>query len=167
MRPKLILLAILLATSSALARAALPELADKIVADQPIGCGTFKWMMEEIYRIKLWSAAQPFDIAEPYALSITYNRSLDAHQIAEKSLELMGKLAPGSEAELSEKYLPALITALHAVKRGDRITALFTPPEATIFYYNGEQTAVIQGRDFMQLLAVYGSRQRRLIQLCA
>ncbi len=132
MRLKLILLASLLVASPA--RAALPELADKIAADQPIGCGTFKWMLEEIYRIKLWSTAQPFDMAEPYALSITYNRSLDARQIAEKSLELMGKLAPGSEAELSEKYQPALITALHDVQRGDRITALFTPPETTTFF---------------------------------
>jgi Chalcone isomerase-like len=109
-----------------------------------VGTGELRFFGFKIYDAHLWTPKagglewqkDPSKIlGQAFALDLRYARSLKGEEIAERSLGEIRRLGLGS-AEEQERWLTEMKKIFPNVVRGDRITGVFQPGEATRFYFN-------------------------------
>lgn len=99
---------------------------------QQVGQGVFKRFGWSIYEARLYSAGGQFDSAKPYALSLTYERTIAGDRLVQASLDEMRKL--GAPVDERPEWAAELSRVLPSVSKGVTLTGVYRPGEGAIFY---------------------------------
>lgn len=153
-----ILLGLLAATSalaplSLWAQGAVPlpaEVAAELPSAVPLKSARLRFFGLNVYDSRLYvpSGFQPGAFARsPFALELSYLRSLSGKSIAERSLKEMMRASP-LPADVQTRWLTAMEQAFPDVKAGDRITGMHTPGVGVRFWFNGQPRATIADSEF-------------------
>jgi Chalcone isomerase-like len=108
------------------------------------GSGKLTWWGLEIYDASFYRAG---NLNSPeFALDLRYQKSFTGVSIANRTIEEMKKLGvPDVQATLWGKELAGF---LPNVEPGQALTAIYTPKQGTLFYFDGKQIAQVKGIDF-------------------
>jgi Chalcone isomerase-like len=106
---------------------------------RPLGGGRLTWFGLHVYDAQLFvprafDAANP--AAQPFALELTYARSLDGRAIAERSRDEIARLSLGSDVQRT-RWLADMTAIFPDVKPGQRLAGIYRPGSGTRFYLNG------------------------------
>lgn len=129
------------------------ELLTELPGARAMGAGTLRFLGLEIYAARLWVQAGFSAGAyaqSPFALELTYHRSLSGRLIAERSLKEMQRQGPWSAAQEST-WLQAMVQAFPDVQNGDRLTGLHTPGAGARFWFNARPRAAVRDTDFSRV----------------
>ena len=135
MRKILISLLLCLSTVGVLAA---PVFTTLLPGAQQVGQGVFKRFGWSIYEARLYAVAGRFDVAQPYALSLTYERTIAGDRLVQSSLDEMRKL--GKPVDQHPEWAAELARVLPSVTKGVTLTGVHRPGEGATFY---EQDKVI------------------------
>jgi Chalcone isomerase-like len=128
------------------ANAAPAEVAKTIARATPYGEGKLQRLVITAYKASLWTDAEKWSYAAPFALSITYNMGFTKDELVDRTIS---EMADQSEAPApAEGYRTLLNKAFTDVKDGDRFTALMTAKKTVRFYHNGKLTSEIADATF-------------------
>ena len=134
-----------------LAQTALPkEVAAELPAPAYSGAARLRFFGFDVYDSKLWvtNGFKAADYAQhPFALELSYLRSLSGTAIAERSIKEMRRVGNIS-AEQESRWLKAMQDAFPDVKAGDRIVGLHTPGVGARFWYNGQSRPAVADAEF-------------------
>lgn len=105
-----------------------------------VGSGELRMFGFSVYHADFWSgAATPGELEEgkaPFALELTYRRSISRDQLVKASLKEIKRLHSGdTSAEPLEQWRQEMLLAFVDVQAGDRITGVFLPGEGARFYF--------------------------------
>ena len=135
MRKFLISALIGLTLSSALAAGVFTPL---LPGAQQVGQGVFKRFGWSIYEARLYAPGGSFDPTKPYALSLTYERTIAGDRLVQASLDEMRKL--GAPVDERPEWRTALSQVLPSVSKGVTLTGVYRPGEGAIFYQQDKET---------------------------
>ncbi len=122
----------LLLSLSAVSLSAAPIFTSALPGAQQVGQGVFKRFGWSIYEARLYAIAGRFDAAQPYALSLTYERTIAGDRLVQSSLDEMRKL--GKPVEQHPEWAAELSRVLPSVTKGVTLTGVYRPGEGAIFY---------------------------------
>lgn len=113
------------------------------------GQGEFHMYGFDIYEAKLWGPCLSAPLDAPFALQLTYHRTISRRKIVESSLEEMKRLAvsPVSGATL-ERWGALMERAFVDVKSGDSLTGVYMPDKGVKFFMNARLTVEINDAKF-------------------
>ena len=143
------------ALTSAAKEPTLPSLIPKEIAnsfDSPrrFGASRLRFMAWDVYDIALWTGPD-FEssnfIKFPFALELTYLRSIKGIDIANQSIKEMQRLGPMSKSQESQ-WLLSMQSAFPNVQSGDRLCGLHQPGQRTRFFHNGTLRTEIEDAAF-------------------
>ena len=108
------------------------------------GSGKLTWWGLDIYDAALYRAG---NLNSPeFALDLRYQKSFTGISIANRTTEEMKKMGVSEmQAVLWGKELASF---LPNVESGQALTAIYTPKQGTLFYFDGKQIAQVKGADF-------------------
>ncbi|HTJ96053.1 MAG TPA: chalcone isomerase family protein [Rhodocyclaceae bacterium] len=106
------------------------------------GSGEMRWFGFSIYNARLWRSGDSWQRDAPYALELTYSRSISAEQLVSVSLEEIERLGEKDEARL-QQWRKALGQVFPSVREGDVIIGLHEPGRGARFFYNGRANGSI------------------------
>lgn len=128
-------------------------LASRYQTLKPLGQGELRFLGLKIYNAKLYaeqpSASQTRTAlyGQPFALRLTYARSLKGLDIAKRSekemARLMGRDLPQPWAEALQRLFPD-------VQAGDEITGIHLPQKGARFYLNGRLIGTLENLELSQ-----------------
>jgi hypothetical protein len=149
---RLALAAALWLPAAAGANAGPPEVAQALPEARLVGDSRLRFLIFQVYDIRLWSPASGADIARrwdqvPLALEIAYALALDGGRIAERSLEEMRRQGP-IPAERERRWLAHLKRLIPDVEPGDRVTGVQQPGVGLRIYLNGVLRGEVLDPDF-------------------
>ena len=100
-----------------------------------IGGGELRLFGFRIYNARLWSPQQPFTVDAPFALELTYHRTISRDDLVAASLKEIRRLNGSAvdEAQLARWRLE-MLRAFVDVKPGERITGVHLPGQGARFY---------------------------------
>jgi hypothetical protein len=132
-----------LALLTAEARANPPEVNEAIPGAEQVGQARYQYMVWAVFDAVLWSDDGVFAWERPFALSLTYRRSISARALAEQTRIEMQARGAGDAQSLAP--LGARLTRCFAdVSAGDRITAISLGANRARLYYNGAPTCTLE-----------------------
>lgn len=99
---------------------------------QQVGQGVFKRFGWSIYEARLYATAGRFDVTKPYALSLTYERTIAGDRLVQSSLDEMRKL--GKPVDQHPEWAAELSRVLPSVSKGVTLTGVYRPGEGAVFY---------------------------------
>jgi hypothetical protein len=106
---------------------------------QQIGQGELSLFGFRVYSARLLSQSRPFNMEQPFALQLTYHRSISRDDLVEVSLEEISRLSPGAiSAQQLSQWQTEMQQAFVDVEPGMQITGVFVPERGCLFYV-GEQ----------------------------
>lgn len=143
----LVLLAVLVLASPAFAAARPSELQGIAKSAQPYGHARLTRYFFHVYDVELWTDAREWSYESSFALTVTYAMSFSAQDLAASTLEEVRHVTEVSAQE-EKRFGVYLARAYVPVKSGDRISALYTPPDKVSFYLNGDMTTSIEDKEF-------------------
>ncbi len=106
-----------------------------------VGRGQFSRFGFRVYEARLWAPSGHYVPHLPYALSLTYQRSIDGARIVQASLDEMAKL--GVPIGAHPQWRDQLARVLPDVAPGDTLTGVYQPGEGAVFYHQGKTTGRI------------------------
>ena len=128
-----------------------PELIGLIDAERPIGSVDVSLLFFDLYRANMWTPGdRPFDWSAPFALSLTYERSFSAEDLASSSIDEIARIARADEASFAALEAP-LKACFADVDEGDRITGVSLSPDQGRFFVNARKSCDIVYPDFSRL----------------
>lgn len=133
-------LILLLFTWSALA---MPEL-------KTVGEGSYKYLFWQLYDARLATADGKFagyEQSRPVLLELTYKRNISRQQFIDATVDEWEKLGLTSE-EQQQQWALQLQSLWQDVKQGDRLAALLLNDGSVQFYFNGNETGVLNDTAF-------------------
>ncbi|WP_157670647.1 chalcone isomerase family protein [Chitinibacter sp. GC72] len=117
-----------------------------------IGSGDLRWFGLKIYTARLWSEQSRFDPAAPaapFALELTYHRSISREQFVKTSLDeitrLFGNRYPAATLKRWEAEMQRAFTD---VKEGDQLIGVYLPNAGCRFYSRSQLLAEIRDPEF-------------------
>lgn len=135
-----VLVALMLALAASV-HARLPPLPDA-GPWQLQGSGEMRWFGFAIYGAKLWRSGEQWRSDLPYALELTYRRSISAEQLVSTSIDEIARLGERDEQRLRQ-WRSALAQVFPAVREGDTIVGLHEPGRGARFFHNGKPSGRI------------------------
>ncbi len=119
-------------------------------AAQLAGEARLTWFGLHVYDARLFvppdfNAADPS--AQPFALELTYARSLDGKAIAETSRDEIARLGFGNEVS-RQKWFEAMVRIFPDVDKGLRIAGVNLPGRGVRFLVNGQERGSIDDTEF-------------------
>lgn len=145
---KIICLLILLLPAISLAYDKPAEIKDKFTAEKPYGEGTLHFMLLHVYDTSLWTDAKTFSYEHPFALSITYRMNFSKEELTDRSLKEI-KHAHNLPDETLARYKKIFLEIYPNVKKGDRITAVYTAKKEVELYHNGALYGTAKDKEFV------------------
>lgn len=133
--------------AAAPASASPTEVARAIPNAQKVGEARYQLLAIPLFEAELYTANGDFSWAQPFALSLTYERSIRAASLVNRTMLEMSERGAGSVESLSALRSP-LMACFADVERGDRITGVSTGPNTATFYHNGAQSCTIAWPNF-------------------
>ena len=114
-----------------------------------VGSGDFSWFGFSVYNAKLWSPAQLVDFSQPFALELTYRRTISRETLVDTSLDEIRRInGQPLDREQQAEWTQQMSQAFVDVKDGTRITGVFLPGEGCRFYVDGKLQHVIDDQEF-------------------
>jgi hypothetical protein len=108
---------------------------------QKIGEGQLRRWGFLVYDATLWSTTGQFEPNQPFALSLTYARSISRDQIVDASLDQMREL--GIDVDQHPDWAQALRKVFVGVNEGDTLTGVHVPGEGAVFFAGDRLTGRI------------------------
>jgi len=108
---------------------------------QKVGEGQLRRWGFLVYDATLWSTTGRFEPDQPFALSLTYARSISRDQIVEASLDQMREL--GVDVDQHPEWAQALREVFVDVNEGDTLTGVHRPGEGAVFFEGDRLTGQI------------------------
>jgi len=108
---------------------------------QKIGEGQLRRWGFLVYDATLWSTTGRFEPDQPFALSLTYARSISRDQIVDASLDQMREL--GVDVDQHPEWAQALREVFVDVNEGDTLTGVHRPGEGAVFFAGDRLTGQI------------------------
>lgn len=112
-----------------------------------IGRGEMRWLGISLYAAELWSGAPRVAEGEPYALALTYARSIPAERLIDTTVDELSRLGTRDETKLTQ-WRAALASVFPSVKPGETIVGLHLPGRGAVFYHQGRLTGEIADAEF-------------------
>lgn len=161
------LAALIITASPALARPL--EVARALPEAQSVGQAPYRVLAFHVFDAELWADRAAFSWDRPFALSLTYQRSIPARAIINRTITEMTQRGAGTPQSL-EPLRASLENCFADVRPGDRITGVSTGPSTARFYYNGVRRCEVEWtgfrRDFFGIwLDARGSQRAMSAQL--
>ena len=102
---------------------------------KPVGHGELRWFGLHIYRATLWSEHQPFDANAPFALELTYERSISRERFLQTSMDEIKRLS-GAQATAAKlkQWEQELSRVFPDVVEGDQLIGVYLPQHGCLFY---------------------------------
>ena len=114
-----------------------------------VGSGDFSWFGFSVYNAKLWSPVQQVDFSQPFALELTYRRTISRETLVDTSLDEIRRInGEPLDNEQQSVWTKQMSQAFVDVKDGTRITGVFLPGEGCRFYVDGKLQHVIDDQEF-------------------
>jgi hypothetical protein len=158
-------LALALTASPALASPA--EVARALPEAQRVGQAPYRVLGFHVFDAELWAERAAFSWERPFAVSLTYQRSIPARAIVNRTITEMTQRGAGTPQSL-EPLRARLQNCFADVRPGDRITGVSTGPNTARFYYNGARRCEVEWtgfrRDFFGIWLDARGSQRALSQ---
>jgi hypothetical protein len=120
---------------------AAPVFTSLLPGAQQVGQGVFKRFGWSIYEARLYATAGRFDAAQPYALSLTYERTIAGDRLVQSSLDEMRKL--GKPVDQHSEWAAELSRVLPSVSKGVTLTGVYRPGEGATFYEQDKEIGQI------------------------
>ena len=153
MRAALILVSLLLALTGAVAHAQTPppHVTQYFSDARLAGIGKLTWYGFHVYDARLYVPAAGIDrrnpAASPFALELTYKRSLSGRAIADASRDEIERLEFGS-AESRARWHTQMVELFPNVKRDDSLAGVNLPGRGVRFYLDGKALGSIDDPQF-------------------
>jgi hypothetical protein len=106
-----------------------------------VGRGEFSRFGFRVYEARLWAPSGRYVPHLPFALSLTYQRSIEGARIVQVSLDEMAKLDVPIGAH--PQWREQLARVLPDVVPGDTLTGVYQPGDGATFYHQGQLTGRI------------------------
>lgn len=106
-----------------------------------VGTGRFTWFAFHVYDGALYAPVSRYSPGRPFALELSYARSVKGADIAQRSIDEIAKLKLGTTAEHAA-WLPQLTKLFPDVREHDRLTGIVLADKA-LFYFNGTRIGEI------------------------
>ena len=120
------------------------ELPQHLNAAKLQGNGRLTWWGLHIYDASFYRVGSL--TSSEFALDLRYQKSFSGSSIASRSVDEMKRIGvPDAQATLWGKELTSF---LPNVESGQTLTAIYSPQQGTIFYYDGRRIAQIPGAEF-------------------
>lgn len=104
-----------------------------------VGSGDFSWFGFSVYNAKLWSPTQQVDFAQPFALELTYRRSISRETLVDTSLDEIRRIdANALQGEREVQWARQMSKAFVDVREGTHITGVYLPGKGCQFYVDGK-----------------------------
>ena len=117
-----------------------PELA-------PRGGGEFRFLGFAVYDGWLWTASGAWPSSGPYALDLHYRRDLRGEDIASRSIDEIRRLGAGTPVQHA-RWQAAMAQLFPDIRRGDRMTGVYTPRGTARYFHNGRMIGEIDDPEF-------------------
>jgi hypothetical protein len=140
------LFAVLLALAAP-ANARPTEVARTIPAAQQVGEASYRFLAWTLFDAALWAPEGEFSWNGPFALTLTYQRSFSANDLATRTLAEMAQRGSGDASTLGPLQTP-LTGCFADVTPGDRITGVSSGPNTARFYFNGRERCELEWPEF-------------------
>jgi len=108
-------------------RAALPQA-------QPLGGGDLTWFGLRIYNATLWAAQRPFDGTQPFALQLSYYRSIRRTRLVSTSMDEIRRLNHSVPAATLARWQGLLANTFVDVVAGDQLVGVYQPGRGMQLY---------------------------------
>ncbi len=136
---------------------------------QPVGGGDMTFFGMRIYRATLWSASRPFDPAQPFALQLSYHRSISRQRLVDTSMDEIRRLAREPiPADTLARWKMLLASGFVDVNEGDELTGVYQPGRGMQLYDRQRMLADIDddalARAFFDIWLNPDSRDQKLRQ---
>jgi hypothetical protein len=117
---------------------------------RPSGSGRLTWFGFHVYDARMFvprnfNASNP--AAQPFALEITYARSLEGRAIAERSRDEIARLGLGSDGQ-RQRWLADMIALFPDVRSGQQLVGIYRPGSSTRFYVDGALLGEVADPEF-------------------
>lgn len=116
-----------------------------------IGQGMYRWFGLSVYKARLWGDKTQVTPtgwqANSFALELEYTRTLYGEKIAIASIDEIKKLGLGSAAQHAQ-WLADMKKIFPDVDEGQQLTGVFTPGQASRFFFNGKHVGDIADPEF-------------------
>lgn len=134
---------------------------------QRLGMGDFTWFGLRLYTARVWAAKPIQGWDQPFALELTYHRSLSRDTLVQASLQEMRRLGGGNvTSQQLDAWAQWLREAFVDVSPGMRITGLYLPEQGSRFYVDGRPTQAIADPAFARaFFAIWLDARARDTQL--
>jgi len=124
-------------------------LQDDLGAAQTLGEGDLRWWGFRIYHARLIGEHVPTEGNEPFALELTYYRSISRDRIVEASIDEMKRLFGNAlPARQQEQWRQVLERCFVDVREGDQLTGVYLPGHGVRFYRGAQLLADIDDQNF-------------------
>lgn len=110
---------------------------------ESVGESRLDFLFWDIYDARLYAPGGRWRPAAPYALSITYLRSMKGADIADRSAEEIRRLGFGDDAKLEEWRL-AMTAIFPDVEEGDVLTGVRDQAGRTLFYKHDMRIGTVE-----------------------
>jgi hypothetical protein len=120
---------------------------------KPLGQGELRFLGLKIYNARLYAehpaALQPSKTlyGQPFALRLTYARSLKGLDIAKRSEKEMARLMG---RDLPQPWTDALQRLFPDIQAGDELTGIHLPRKGARFYLNGRLIGTLENLELVQ-----------------
>ena len=114
------------------------------------GSSLFRYWGFDVYQASLWvtpAFQAPAYWQTPFALELSYLRTLEGAAIAQRSLDEMQRAGSLPSAQASD-WLANMTRIFPNVNKGDTLTGLHTPEQGARFLINGQPLGDIAHADF-------------------
>jgi hypothetical protein len=108
---------------------------------KPVGEGQLRRWGFLIYDATLWSSNGKYESTEPFALRLSYARTVSRDQIVDASLDQMHEL--GIDVAQHPDWSEKLRQVFEDVTKGDSLTGIYMPGKGAVFFYNNRLTGQI------------------------
>jgi hypothetical protein len=116
-----------------------------------VGQGLYRWFGLSVYKARLWGDKTRVTPSgwqtSSLALELEYTRTLYGEKIAIASIDEIKKLGLGSAAQ-HEKWLTDMKKIFPDVDEGQQLTGVFTPGQASRFFFNDKHIGDIDDPEF-------------------
>ncbi|MBN8607908.1 MAG: chalcone isomerase family protein [Caulobacterales bacterium] len=111
-----------------------------------VGEARYEVLALAIFDAELWAPQGAFSWDRAFALSLTYQRSISARALVNRTLREMAER--GGDGAALAALRPLLLACFADVRAGDRITGVSIGVDTARFFYNGQQRCEIASPGF-------------------
>ncbi len=141
------LLALALSLAAAPASASPSEINRAIPNAQKVGEARYHILSAPLFDAELYTASGAFTWTQPFALSLTYQRSARQSTLLNRTIREMSQRGAGSAQSLAP-LRAQLARCFESVARGDRMTGVSTGPNTAVIYHNGAERCTVEWPNF-------------------